>query len=120
MRTILVIKGDQALREMFANALIDEGYRVIVARDGAEGLALLEDAQPDLIAVGGAMPRMDGWAFLARYRELPGPHAPTLSISVSDRALPTDATLPEPFELDTFLDLVRRYSGAGGQESAEE
>jgi CheY-like chemotaxis protein len=119
VRTILLIKGDQALRELFAEALSSEGYRVLVAHDGVEGLELLKMSQPDLIAVGDAMPGMDGREFLARYRELPGPHAPTLSISVSDRELPTDATLPEPFDLDTFLDLVRRYSGASNQGSAQ-
>jgi CheY-like chemotaxis protein len=119
MRTILLIKGDKALRELFAEALTSEGYRVLVARDGVEGLELLKDARPDLIAVGGQMPRMDGWEFLARYREQPDPHAPTLSVSVDVRALPTDATLPQPFELDTFLALVRRYSGAGEQEGAD-
>jgi CheY-like chemotaxis protein len=120
MGIILLIKGDQALRELFADTLTAEGYRVLVARNGAEGLELLKTTRPDLIVVGGVMPKMDGWEFLARYRQLPGSHAPTLSISVGNRELPTDATLPQPFELDTFLDLVRRYSGAGGQESAEE
>lgn len=118
MRTVLVIKGDQTLREIFAEALADEGYRVLVARHGAEGLAILQAAQPDLIVVGGQMPVMDGWEFLARYRELPGPHVPTIGISVGARALPVDATLPQPFDLDVFLDLVRRYAAAGGREDS--
>jgi CheY-like chemotaxis protein len=91
----------------------------VVAHDGLEGLELLKEAHPDLIILGGHMLRMDGWEFLSRYREQIGPHVPTLSVSVSGRPLPADAVLPQPFDLDTFLGLVRRYAGVGERESGE-
>ena len=67
--TVLLVDDEPDLVELIEYALLAEGFRVLTARDGAEGLALAEAERPDLIVVDIMMPRMDGVELTARLRE---------------------------------------------------
>ena len=58
---ILVVDDSQAIATIIQTALLKEGYEVIVAHDGIEGLKLTLSEQPDLIICDSVMPRMDGY-----------------------------------------------------------
>ncbi len=68
--TVLVIDDDPALLRLISVNLGNEGYRVLTAEGGQEGLRLLRDAQPDLLVLDVNMPNMDGWVVCARVREI--------------------------------------------------
>ena len=70
--TILVIDDNEANRMLAQNALEDEGYRVILARGGTEGIAAFEKVRPDCVLVDVRMPEIDGFAACERIRALPG------------------------------------------------
>ncbi len=59
--TILIIEDDLILRESIADYLIDEGYKVITAVDGAEGIQKTFEAFPDLILCDISMPKFNGY-----------------------------------------------------------
>lgn len=63
MQTILAIDDEPSVRESYRMILSDK-YRVVLAQDGAAGLALLEQKQVDLVLLDLWMPNMTGMEFL--------------------------------------------------------
>lgn len=61
-QTILVVEDEADIRELLAFNLRREGYAVLEAGDGREGLELARDRQPDLVLLDVMMPVMDGFA----------------------------------------------------------
>ena len=60
MKTILVIDDNQDFREMLDYILSNEGYKVLVASDGKQGIAQARQERPDLILMDIMMPEHDG------------------------------------------------------------
>ena len=69
--TILVVEDDGALLEGLRDMLELSGYHVLTARNGVEGLAVLQARQPDLIVSDINMPRMNGYEFYGQVRARP-------------------------------------------------
>lgn len=67
--TVLLVDDEPDLVEMIEYALVSEGFQVLTASNGVDGLALAEAERPDLIVVDIMMPRMDGVELTARLRE---------------------------------------------------
>lgn len=65
MKRILVIEDEQPVRANIADLLDAEGYEVITATDGVDGLQKTWDLQPDLVLCDIRMPRLDGFGVLA-------------------------------------------------------
>jgi CheY-like chemotaxis protein/anti-sigma regulatory factor (Ser/Thr protein kinase) len=63
--TVLVIDDDGAVRDLMARFLGKEGFRVVTAPGGEEGLRLARERRPDVITLDVLMPGMDGWSVLA-------------------------------------------------------
>jgi two-component system sensor histidine kinase/response regulator len=68
---ILVVEDDGALLDGLRDILELSGYRVVTARNGAQGLVALEQHRPDLIVSDINMPRMDGYQFYGQVRAHP-------------------------------------------------
>lgn len=69
---VLVIDDEAGVRRTLSMILEDEGYQVITASDGKEGLDRALKEEPDLILCDIRMPRMDGLEFLEQYRKKNG------------------------------------------------
>lgn len=67
--TVLIVDDEPDLVELIAYALSAEGFRVLTAADGVEGLAVAEAERPDVIVLDIMMPRMDGVQLTERLRE---------------------------------------------------
>ena len=67
-KEILVIDDDQNTRELLSRMLTDAGWEPKTAKDGREGLELIE-SNPALIVLDLEMPRMDGFEFLNAYMD---------------------------------------------------
>jgi len=61
MKTILVIDDEKDLIKLIDFNLSKEGYLVIGAKDGVQGLEIARKHKPDLILLDIMMPKMDGW-----------------------------------------------------------
>jgi diguanylate cyclase (GGDEF)-like protein len=57
---IIVIDDDPDIRDVLNLTLVEEGYEVLEAGDGEEGLALIKNKAPNLVIVDYNMPRMNG------------------------------------------------------------
>lgn len=67
--SILLVDDEEDLLDLLQYALAREGYTVLTASDGIEGLRLAQAERPDLIVLDIMMPRMDGIELCRRLRE---------------------------------------------------
>jgi two-component system nitrogen regulation response regulator NtrX len=68
--TILIIDDEENIRKALAAVLADEGYDVVTASSGREGLDRVQEAQPALALLDIAMPEMDGIETLRRIKDV--------------------------------------------------
>ena len=67
--TILIVEDDKEIRQGVEIFLKGQGYRVLQAENGLEGLKVLEQETVDLAIVDVMMPRMDGITMVIKLRE---------------------------------------------------
>jgi ammonium transporter, Amt family len=68
---VLLIEDDEAAAEMYRLRLAADGYTVVVARDGEEGLRMASDEDPDFIYLDLRLPGLDGFEVLEQLRGAP-------------------------------------------------
>lgn len=68
--SVLVVDDEESIRSSLKGILEDEGYRVSLALDGEDALALLQKEIPDLVLLDIWMPRLDGLETLEKIKEL--------------------------------------------------
>lgn len=68
-KTILIIEDDQALLKALVEKFTHEGFSVLEAHNGEEGLGKSLQEQPDIILLDIVMPKMDGITMLEKLRE---------------------------------------------------
>ena len=114
-RRILVVDDDNDVRQLSVDVLIDSGYEVEAAKDGAAGWEALQTYDFDLVITDNKMPRMTGIDMLERLRAarmtvpviMATSHLPTHEF-VGKPWLRPDATLQRPFTNDDLLETVKR------------
>jgi len=111
---VLVVDDDTNLREGLCDILVEEGYLVDGAKDGADALEHLHDfALPDVVLLDLWMPGMDGYEFLERRQqdELLK-DVPVIVISATpDPArlhFPLVATMDKPVNLTALLRVLEK------------
>jgi CheY-like chemotaxis protein len=60
-KTLLVVDDDPTVRESMEELLRHQGYRVLTAADGEEGLRAVREQRPNLIVLDVSLPGMDGF-----------------------------------------------------------
>ena len=68
MQTILLVEDNEMNRDMLLRRLERKGYRVITAKDGAEGYYLARSQPPDIILMDISLPVMNGWELTRRLK----------------------------------------------------
>lgn len=82
---VLVIDDDPAVGELTSRSLSKEGYRVVTASSGPEGLELARTLQPIAITLDVMMPGMDGWTVLSSLKSDPATAAiPVVMLTMLD------------------------------------
>lgn len=71
MATVLIIEDDPILQEMYATKLSIDGYEVVTASNGQEGLDKFKQTPPTVILLDLAMPVMNGLEFMKHLRAMP-------------------------------------------------
>ena len=118
-KTILVIEDQEFNRDLLVQ-ILEDTYAVIVACDGAEGVAKAEQARPDLILMDFGMPVMDGWEATSTIKAQPAlRHIPIIAITshamVGDEARARragcDDYMAKPIHEDELLAKIRSFIG---------
>lgn len=60
MNTVLLVEDDQLLIKMYSTKFTSEGFTVLTAKDGQQGLDMAIEKQPDIILLDMMMPRLSG------------------------------------------------------------
>lgn len=111
---ILVIDDDEKITSLIRRSLAFEGYSVITAANGSEGLKQLLTHEPKLIILDVMMPQLSGWEVIQRIRD-GGITIPVLMLTAKDEVgdrvkglnLGADDYLVKPFALEELLARVR-------------
>lgn len=115
METILVIEDKESMRDMLRQTLEAEGYQVVPAKDGAEGIKKLADESIGLVLTDLKLPKKDGFEVLKAVKA-DSPLLPVIvmtaygTIETAVRAVKDGAYdfLTKPFDTDHLLVLIRR------------
>jgi DNA-binding response OmpR family regulator len=112
---ILLVDDDYYVRELNAGVLIQSGYTVDTAEDGAEAWKALKDISYDLLITDHKMPRVTGVDLILKLRS----EEMTLPVILTSGMMPLeelkqypwlqlDATLPKPYAIAELLDTVKK------------
>src|SRR6187551_1471815 len=114
-RRVLIVEDDPVIRANVLELLTEEGFQVVSAQDGADGIALAKARVPDLVVCDITLPKLDGYAVLRAIREDPA-IASTPFIFLTAKAERTDMRtgmslgaddyLSKPFTAKELLDAV--------------
>ena len=113
--TILIIDDDPEASEIIRRALEKDGYHVVTAANGEQGLRLAHDIRPAAITLDVMMPEMDGWSVLRALKADPGLHdIPVIMVSmVEDKsrgyALGAVDYLTKPVDRAALRKTLERY-----------
>ncbi|MFZ5982250.1 MAG: response regulator [Patescibacteria group bacterium] len=66
---ILIVDDDEMVRGIYADVFKKEGFEVVEANDGLEGLEATISLQPDVVFTGIIMPRMDGFTLMQELKK---------------------------------------------------
>ena len=115
MVKILYVEDNEDNVYMLARRLTRQGYEMVVARDGAEGLEMARSEAPALIIMDMSLPVLDGWEATRQLKGSPDTnHIPVVGLSAhamaSDRekalAAGCDDYDTKPVELPRLLDKI--------------
>jgi CheY-like chemotaxis protein len=112
---VLVIDDDATARELIADHLKAEGFSVVTAAGGMEGLKLAKELRPTAITLDVMMPDLDGWSVLAALRQDPElAEIPVIMITIVDEhrrgiALGAAGYLTKPIDREQLHRLVTRF-----------
>ena len=115
---VLVIDDSNTIRRSAEIFLRQGGYEVVLAEDGFDALAKVNDHQPDMIFCDILMPRLDGYQTCAIIKRNPQfANVPVIMLSSKDgvfdkargRMVGSDDYLTKPFTKDQLLQAVAQY-----------
>lgn len=100
---ILVIDDSRVIRMQVRGMLPEEDFEILEARDGVEGLNVLQQEQPSLIMLDFLLPRLSGWEVFQALRKHSQLQAVPLVVMSGRKEEVTDK-IQEPFEYFEFLE----------------
>jgi len=114
----MVIDDSNTIRRSAEIFLSQAGYHVVLAEDGFDALAKINDHHPALVFCDILMPRLDGYQTCALIKKSARFHAtPVVMLSSKDglfdkargRIVGSDQYLTKPFTRDELLTAIRKY-----------
>jgi signal transduction histidine kinase/DNA-binding response OmpR family regulator/HAMP domain-containing protein len=112
---VLVVDDDATARELISEQLKAEGFSVVTAAGGLEGLKLAKDLRPIAITLDVMMPDLDGWSVLAALRQDADlAEIPVIMITILDEhrrgvALGAAGYLTKPIDRERLHRMVSRF-----------
>ena len=123
MPKILLVEDNEMNRDMLSRRLNRNGFEVVVAVNGQEGVDLATSAKPDLILMDMSLPVLDGWEATRIVKANPETaRIPVIALTahamVSDKekalAAGCDEFDTKPVELPRLLEKINALLGAAG------
>jgi twitching motility two-component system response regulator PilG len=124
--TVLVIEDSNTSRKVISMVLKRQGYSIIEATTGGEGLARMQDIVPDMVLLDVMLPDMDGYQVLSEIRVTPRlKDVPVVMLTgkrgSADRmkgiASGANEYLTKPFDPAKLLNVLKRFMGVGSKKA---
>ncbi len=118
-RHVLVIDDDSNIRELMSRMLRREGYSVITAATGEQGLELAARIRPAVIVLDVMLPKLDGWSVLTKLKSNPElADIPVVMQSILDEAnkgfmLGANDYLTKPIDRKRVVEVISRLQRSG-------
>lgn len=117
MKTILIVEDIELNIELLVQ-LLEDDYNLLVARDGLQGLDMVETQHPDLVLMDISLPEMDGYEACRSIR-ITQPHLPIIGVSAhamqgdAEKALSKGFTdyLTKPVDENLLFQILEKYLG---------
>ncbi|HYU20315.1 MAG TPA: response regulator, partial [Chloroflexota bacterium] len=115
---LLAIDDDATARDLLQRLLTSEGFDVVTAASGEEGLRLAKELRPAAITLDVLMPGMDGWAVLAALKADPDlAEIPVIMLTILDNkeigyALGAADYVTKPIERKRLAAVLKKYRPA--------
>ncbi|MFH0844663.1 MAG: response regulator [Pseudomonadota bacterium] len=119
-KKVLIVDDDVHVRRVIHVKLKSQGYEVIMARDGEEGLRMINEEKPDAVITDINMPKLDGEALVKQSNELKK-ERPFLTIVMTARISPQEQKwvdqmqdtqlMQKPFSPNMMLKTLNNYFG---------
>ena len=112
---VLVIDDDATVHDLMKRSLSREGFHVLSALDGEEGLRLAKAHHPQVITLDVMMPGVDGWAVLSSLKSDPElADIPVIMVTIIDEknlgySLGASEYLTKPIDRDRLLAVLDNY-----------
>lgn len=114
LKRILVVDDERAVRKMLSELLSNDGYQVVTAQDGYEGLELFQTNPIGLVLTDLNMPGMDGWS-LASNIKAQSPGTPVVMVTGSGKeevlerkkSSHVDGVIFKPFCIEEVIETLR-------------
>src|SRR4051794_39662917 len=115
-KKVLLVDDDPEIIESIRYALENKGYQIFVARDGNQGLAMVESEDPDLVILDMMMPKRSGFLVLEKLRRTRTIPVRVIMITANEGArhkayaemLGVDDYIRKPFAMDKLIEAVQR------------
>jgi len=123
MTKILLVEDNEMNRDMLSRRLQKQGYEIVIAVDGEEGLDKAQSERPALILMDMSLPGIDGWEATRRLKAAPQTRAiPVIALTAhamaDDRDKATAAGCDDfdtkPVELSRLLSKIQALIGSQG------
>ena len=125
MPRILLVEDNEMNRDMLSRRLARRGHEILVAVDGAEGVARAAADLPDLILMDMSLPVLDGWEATRRIKADPATaRIPVIALTAHAMAGDREQALAagcddydtKPIELDRLVEKIAALlASPGGQ-----
>lgn len=112
---VLVIDDDRSARDLMVRMISREGFRVVTAWGGEEGLRLARDLEPSIITLDAFMPGVDGWSVLKELKSDPKlGKIPVIMVTMEEdkeKGLLLGASdfVPKPIEREQLATVLKKY-----------
>ncbi len=115
MKVILVIDDDKSIRETVKDVLEDEGYKVLTAESGANGIKICKNNKVDIAIIDIWLPQMDGITVLQEIKKIDrdiksiviSAHG-SVQTAVESLKLGAIDYLEKPLSLSNLIDAVKK------------
>ncbi len=112
---VLLVDDDVEIVESMRFALENAGFQVLVARDGNEGIAMIEHQSPDVLILDMMMPKRSGFLVLEQLRRSPTNPLRIIMITANEGSrhkayaemLGVDEYIRKPFPMEKLVETVR-------------
>ncbi len=115
MAKILLVEDNEMNRDMLSRRLARQGYDVVIAQDGARGVAMVTEEHPDLVLMDMSLPIVDGWEATRRLKSDPATRSvPVIALTAHAMAEDREKALAagcddydtKPIELPRLLEKI--------------